>query len=59
MSTVPFTVLPSLDGATVDVTLYGPRGSVTAVVPFTPAEARELQRQIGVAIFQLRPGATR
>lgn len=55
MQTVPFTALPNIARTGVDLTLHGQRGSVIAVVSFTPDEVRELQRQLGAAMDQLRP----
>lgn len=53
MHKLPFTALASLQAPTVDLTLFGARGSIIATVTFTEAEARELQRQLGVALYDL------
>ena len=55
MQTVPFVALANVQRTGVDLTLRGQRGSVIATVTFSAEEARELQRQLGVAIYQLRP----
>ncbi|HEY7222182.1 MAG TPA: hypothetical protein VH561_00955 [Micromonosporaceae bacterium] len=54
----PFTVTPGLAGGTVDLTLYGRRGSLIATATFTVEQVRELQRLLGVALYldEHRPG---